>query len=76
MTTGQDTATGYDGSELTIGDRVQVRPDTPRAYTAFANGEIVGMVPTHDDRIRVIFPALPGRKFSGPADRFRKVEWR
>lgn len=36
-------------------------------------GKVVGLSLTPNDRVHVKLDKLPGRKFSGPADRFRKL---
>lgn len=70
-----DTVTGYDGNGYTIGDRVELHPGCDLWMRGAKFGEVVGMRPTPDDRVHVEMehPQLRGRKFSGPADRFRKV---
>ena len=68
-------ATGYDGNEYTIGDRVELHPSVEYCVQGARYGEVVGMSLTSDDKVHIKFDKLPNRKqhFAGSADTFRKI---
>lgn len=68
-----ETVTGYDGNGYGIGSRVELHPGCDLWMRGARFGVVVGMSLTSQDRVRVELDKLPGRKFSGPADRFRAV---
>ncbi len=65
------TVYGYDGNGYAIGSRIEMHPGTDLWMRGARFGIVVGMVPTLRDQVRVKLDALPGRTYSGPADRFR-----
>jgi len=66
-------ATGYDGTEYNVGDRVELHPGTDLWMRGARYGTVVGMSLTPNDRVKVEVDKLPGRKFSGSEDTFRLV---
>lgn len=68
-----DTVIGYDGIGYTIGDRVELHPSCDLWMQGARFGEVVGFSLTPNDRVHVKLDKLPGRKFTGPATRFRKL---
>ena len=62
---------GYDGHGYTIGDRVEIHPGTDLWMRGARFGTVVGMSATENDRVKVELDKIPGRKFSGPANRFK-----
>lgn len=67
------TAYGYDGNGYTIGDRVELHPGTDLWMRGARYGTVVGMSPTPADRVHVELDKLPGRKFAGHEDTFRRI---
>lgn len=65
---------GYDGNGYCVGDRVELHPGTDLWMRGAQFGTVIGCVPTPEDRVRVTLDKLPGRTFSGPEDRFRRVD--
>lgn len=68
------TVYGYDGNGYSIGDRVELHPGTDLWMRGARYATVVGIVPTEQDRVRVELDAKPGRKFSGSADTFRRID--
>jgi hypothetical protein len=68
-------ATGFDGVDYTIGDRIEVHLGCDLWMRGARFGEVVGMSLTAQDRVRVKLDRTGGKVWSGPEDRFRKV-WR
>ena len=68
-------ATGYDGTEYTIGDRVEIHPETDLWIRVSRYGVVVGMSLTSKDRVHVEMDKFPNRKqpFAGSEDTFRKI---
>jgi len=66
-------AVGYDGAPYSIGDRVEIHPGTDLWMSGARFGDVVGMVPTLQDRVRVTLDKTGAKIWSGPADRFRKA---
>lgn len=64
---------GYDGSCYSVGDRVEVHPGTDLWVRGARFGVVVGLSLTPRDRVRVVLDRMPGRKFSGSADTFRRA---
>ena len=64
---------GYDGLPYALGDRVELHPGCDLWMQGARCGTVVGTSLTRADRVRVELDKTPGRTFSGPADRFRKV---
>ena len=67
------TVTGYDGNGYGKGDRVEIHPGTDLWMRGARYGTVVGIIDTRDDRVRVRLDKVPGRLFSGPAERFRAL---
>ena len=67
------TVTGYDGNGYGKGDRVEIHPGTGLWMRGARYGTVVGIIDTRDDRVRVRLDKVPGRLFSGPAERFRAL---
>ena len=65
---------GYDGNGYDVGDRVELHPGTDLWARGARFGTVVGVSLTPNDRVRVELDKLPGRKFAGSADTFRRVE--
>ena len=74
MKTKFETVTGYDGNGYTIGDRVEITPGADLWMRGARYGVVVGMSLTPVDRIRVEMDKIPGRKFSGSADMFKRID--
>lgn len=68
------TAYGYDGNGYSIGDRVELHPCTDLWMMGARYGVVIGMSLTPNDRVRVALDKLPGRKFAGSADTFRRID--
>lgn len=68
------TLTGYDGLGYNVGDRVELHPGTDLWMQGARYGTVVGVRSTREDRVHVELDKFPGRKFSAPADRFRRVD--
>jgi hypothetical protein len=66
-------AYGYDGSAYNVGDRVELHPGTDLWMSGAHYGTVVGIRPTPKDRVHVTLDKLPTRKFSAPADCFRRI---
>ena len=66
--------TGYDGNGYEIGDRVELHPGTDLWMRGARYGTVVGASLTPDDRVHVEMDKLPGRKFSGSEDTFRRID--
>lgn len=66
-------ATGYDGTEYETSDRVELHPGTDLWMRGARYGTVVGMSLTPNDRIKVELDKMPGRKFSGSEDTFRRI---
>lgn len=64
---------GYDGNGYEIGDRVEIHPGTDLWMRGARYGEVVGSSLTPNDRVHVKLDKLPGRKFSGSQDTFKRV---
>lgn len=64
---------GYDGSQLRIGDRVEIHPATDLWMAGARFGVIVGLSVTPRDRVRVRLDKVPRRTFAGSSDLFRVV---
>lgn len=64
---------GFDGVPYMVGDRVELHPGTDLWMRGARYGTVVGTSSTPRDRVRVELDKMPGRKFSGSADTFRKV---
>lgn len=64
---------GFDGVPYTVGDRVELHPGTDYWMKGARFGEVVAVIPTPQDRVRVKLDKVPGRVFSGPEDRFKKA---
>lgn len=69
-----ETVYGYDGNGYAVGDRVELHPGCDYWARGARYGVVVGIVPTKLDQVRVVLDKIPGRKFSGPADRFRRID--
>lgn len=67
-------AIGYDGVAYVVGDRVELHPGCDLWMRGARYGTVVAMSITPNDRVHVELDKLPGRKFSGPADRFRRID--
>lgn len=67
-------ATGYDGRDYTVGDRVEIHPGTDMWMRGARYGTVVGMSITPNDRVKVELDKLPGRKYSGSGDTFKLIE--
>lgn len=65
--------TGYDGSQYTLGSRVELHPGCDLWMQGARYGTVVGCHSTLQDRIVVQLDKLPKGKHSGPEDRFRAV---
>jgi len=65
---------GYDGSGYGIGDRVELHPGTDLWMRGARYGTVIGSSLTSADRVRVQLDAMPGRKFAGHADTFRRID--
>lgn len=63
--------TGYDGSKYTVGDRVEVHPDTDLWIRGVKFGSVVSCRSTPNDRVHVKMDALPTMTFAGSEDTFR-----
>lgn len=63
----------YDGQTYKLGDRVELHPGCDLWMQGARYGTVVGTSLTSEDRVRVTLDMLPGRVFTGPEDRFRKV---
>ena len=74
MTTLTETVYGYDGLGYTVGDRVEIHPGTDLWMRGARYGVVVGISITPNDRVRVVLDRLPARKYSGTADRFRRID--
>ena len=68
-------ATGYDGNEYTIGDRVELHPSVEYCVQGARYGEVVGVGLTSDGKVHIKLDKLPDREtlVSEPADTFRKI---
>ena len=64
---------GYDGTQLEAGCRVELHPGTDLWMRGARYGTVVRVSLTPRDRVTVLVDAT-GRKVSGPADYFRRVE--
>jgi hypothetical protein len=64
---------GYDGLAYNIGDRVELSPATDLWMQGARYGTVIGTSLTPVDRVKVELDKLPGQKFSGPADLFRRI---
>lgn len=69
-------ATGYDGIDYTIGDRVEIHPGCDLWMQGARFGEVVGMSITPKDRVRVVLDRTGKKVWSMPADRARSVNGR
>jgi len=67
------TVYGYDGNGYWVGDRVELHPGTDLWMRGARYGQVVGIVPTPADRVRVVLDKIPGRTFAGSADTFRAI---
>jgi len=65
---------GYDGNGYGIGDRVELHPGTDLWMRGARYGTVTGSSLTSADRVRVQLDAMPGRKFAGHADTFRRID--
>jgi hypothetical protein len=65
---------GYDGNGYTLGDRVELHPGTDLWMRGARYGTVIGVSLTPNDRVKVELDAMPGRKFSGSADTFRRID--
>ncbi len=65
--------TGYDSIEYSLHDRIELHPGCDLWMQGARFGIVVGFSFTLEDQVKVKLDKLPGRKFSGPADRFRKA---
>ncbi len=66
-------AYGYDGSAYNVGDRVEIHPGTDLWISGARFGTVVRMSLTPNDRVQVVMDKVPTRRFSAPADTFRRV---
>ena len=66
--------TGYDGVEYQTGDRVELHPHCEWWHNGARFGTVIGTSITLDDRVHVYLDTIPGRKFFGPENLFRKVK--
>ena len=70
-------ATGYDGNEYTIGDRVELHPSVEYCVQGARYGEVIGFGVglTSDNKVHIKLDKLPDRDtlLSDPADTFRKI---
>jgi hypothetical protein len=64
---------GYDGIAYGAGDRVELHPGCDLWAQGARYGEVLAIVDTTEDAVRVKLDKLPRRKFSGPPIRFRKI---
>jgi hypothetical protein len=69
-----DTVYGYDGSNYTVGDRVEIHPATDLWMRGVRYGTVTRLSLTPNDRVHVELDKRPGRTFAGSADTFRRVE--
>lgn len=65
--------TGYDGSTYGIGDRVEIHPASDLWMRGARYGVVVGLSITPRDHVKVELDRIPGRKFSGSADMFKRI---
>lgn len=65
---------GYDGNGYAVGDRVELHPGTDLWMRGARFGVVVRTSCTPNDRVHVELDALPGRRFAGSADTFRRVQ--
>ena len=68
------TAYGYDGNGYSIGDRIEIHPGTDLWMMGARFGEVIGISLTPRDRVRVKLDRIPGRKFSGSTDTFKRID--
>lgn len=64
---------GFDGKRYSLGDRVEIHPSTDLWMRGARFGTVVGTSLTSKDRVHVELDKVPGRKFAGTEDTFRKV---
>lgn len=74
METESRNLTGYDGNGYTVGDRVELHPGCDLWMRGARYGTVVGVSLTAGDRVRVELDKLPGKRFSAPEDRFRRID--
>lgn len=67
------TFTGYDGCSYQVGDRVELHPGCDLWMQGARYGVVVGLSFTLEDRVKVELDKFPGRRFSGPEERFRRI---
>lgn len=67
------TVYGYDGLGYTIGDRIEIHPGTDLWMSGARYGTVVGMSLTQEDQVKVTLDKTGARVWSGPADRFRRI---
>ena len=67
------TVYGYDGTAYGVGDRVELHPATDLWMRGARYGTVVGLSVTPRDGVRVSLDRMPGRKFTGTADTFRRL---
>jgi hypothetical protein len=68
------TVYGYDGLGYTVGDRVELHPGTDLWMRGARYGRVLWISATLADQVKVELDRLPGRKFSGYADTFRRID--
>lgn len=67
------TVTGYDGNGYSVGDRVELHPGTDLWMRGARYATVVAIIDTLDDQVRVKLDKVPGRRFSGHAETFRRI---
>lgn len=68
------TVYGYDANGYSRGDRVELHPGCDLWMRGAKYGTVLAIVDTKRDQVRVELDRFPGRRFSGPADRFRRID--
>lgn len=64
---------GFNGDVYHVGDRVEIHPGTDLWMRGARFGVVVGTSCTRDDKVHVVLDKIPGKKWSGPADRFNPI---
>lgn len=67
-------AYGYDGLGYDIGDRIEIHPGTDLWMRGARYGVVIGRSGTSEDAVRVTLDMCGARVFSGPTDRFRRID--
>ena len=65
---------GWDGNGYGVGDRVEIHPGTDLWMRGARYGTVVGRSLTPNDRVRVKLDRTGDKVWSGPEDRFRKID--